>query len=309
MPSVLITDDVSPVLLAGFKEKGWEVEYLPNITREDVLVIIENYEGLIINSKIICDSELLSKAAKLRWIGRLGSGMEVIDTAVCNEKNIFYFNSPDGNAQAVAEHALGLLLSLLRNIPKSNQEVKNREWIREPNRGEELRGKTVGIIGFGHTGSAFAKLLSGFDVKVLAHDKYKTNFGANGVKEATPEAIFEEADVLSLHLPLTLETKHYVNDQFLSQFKKSIYLINTSRGKVVESDTLNKNIMNGVLLGVALDVLENEKFDTYSSTEIALFKSLSKLSNVILTPHIAGWTHQSKVKIAESILRQLAPLL
>ncbi len=309
MPSVLITDDVSPVLIAGFEKEDWEVRYLPNISRAEVLDTISAYEGLIINSKIICDNELLSKAVKLRWIGRLGSGMEVIDTAVCNEKNIRYFNSPDGNAQAVAEHALGLLLSLLRNIPKANQEVKNGEWIREANRGEELTGKTVGIIGFGHTGSAFAKLLSGFDVKILANDKYKKDFGTGSVSEATLEDIFEKADVLSLHLPLTLETTHYVNDRFLSQFKKSIYLINTCRGKVIETSILNKNIIDGVLLGVALDVLENEKLATYSSTEKDIIKTLSSFSNVVLTPHIAGWTHQSKIKIAESLLRQLAPLL
>lgn len=309
MPSVLITDDVSPVLIAGFEQKGWIVEYVPNITRSEVIAMIAAYEGLIINSKIICDNELLSKAVKLRWIGRLGSGMEVIDTVICNEKNIRYFNSPDGNAQAVAEHALGLLLSLLRNIPKSNGEVKNGAWIRESNRGEELGGKTVGIIGFGHTGSTFAKLLSGFDVKVLAHDKYKKGFGVNGIKEASLDAIFDAADVLSLHLPLTSETTHYVNENFLAQFRKSIFLINTSRGKVVETAILDKNIISGVLLGVALDVLENEKFDTYSIVETAIFEKLSNLPNVIFTPHIAGWTHQSKIKIAESLLRQLAPLL
>lgn len=309
MPSVLITDDVSPVLIAGFEQKGWIVEFIPNIKRSEVLTAIAMYEGLIINSKINCDNELLSKAIKLRWIGRLGSGMEVIDTSVCNEKNIHYFNSPDGNAQAVAEHALGLLLALLRNIPRANAEVKKEAWIREPNRGEELSGKTVGIIGFGHTGSAFAKLLSGFDVKVLAHDKYKKNFGTSAIEEASLDRIFAQADVLSLHLPLTTETTHYVNENFLTQFKKSIYLINTSRGKVIETAILDKSLISGALLGVALDVLENEKFDTYSFAEKAIFEILSNRQNVIFTPHIAGWTHQSKIKIAESLLRQLAPLL
>jgi D-3-phosphoglycerate dehydrogenase len=233
----------------------------------------------------------------------------VIDTAICNARSIRYFNSPDGNAQSVAEHALGLLLSLLRNIPKASNEVKKGAWIREPNRGEELSGKTIAIIGFGHTGSAFAKVLSGFAVNILAYDKYKKHFSTDTINESTLEAIFEQADVLSIHLPLTLETTHFVDASFLSKFKKPIHLINTSRGKVLNTADLIKEFETGRVLNIGLDVLENEKFDTYSSDEASCLTQLKIHQNVVITPHIAGWTHQSKVKIAMSLLRQLANFL
>ncbi|HEY0262092.1 MAG TPA: NAD(P)-dependent oxidoreductase, partial [Chitinophagales bacterium] len=200
---VLITDDVHPALINGLRELNYEVDFLPEITFLDVKNVIADYEGLVINSKIFCGEELLNEAVKLRWIGRLGSGMEVIDTKICEQKGIAYFNSPEGNRNAVAEHALGLLLALMRNIVKANNEVKQNLWIREPNRGEELSGKTVAIIGFGNTGESFAKVLRGFDVKILAYDKYKSNFEF----EATMAQIFQEADIVSLHLPLTDETK------------------------------------------------------------------------------------------------------
>ena len=200
---VLITDDVHPLLIEQLQQLGYEVNFQPNITFEETLEQISPYTGLIINSKILCGLELLDKALNLRWIGRLGSGMEVIDTKACDQRGVKYFNSPEGNRNAVAEHALGLLLNLLNNIAKSNNEVKQGKWIREPNRGEELSGKTVGIIAFGNTGEALAKILRGFNVQVLAYDKYKKGFGNDLVKESALEEIFEKADIVSLHLPLT----------------------------------------------------------------------------------------------------------
>jgi len=305
MKKVLITDAVHPLLITGLEEKGYAITYLPSITFAETLAIIESYQGLIINSKIFCGEELIEKATNLKWIARLGSGMEVINTNCCDAHQIKYFNSPEGNRNAVAEHALALLLNLMNSISTASTEVKEGKWIREPNRGEELSGKTVGIIGFGNTGAAFAKILSGFNVQILAYDKYKTNFGNEQVKEATLQEIFEEADVLSLHLPQTLETIQWIDSDFLKQFIKSIYLINTSRGKVIKTIDLINALQENNIKAVGLDVLENEKLQTLTIIEKDCFEKLIKNKNVIITPHIAGWTHESKQKIAEVVLSKL----
>lgn len=302
---VLITDDVHPLLIDQLKQMGYEVDYLPQITFEETLNSISVYTGLIINSKMFCGSELLNKATNLRWVGRLGSGMEVIDTNACDKKGIKYFNSPEGNRNAVAEHALGLLLNLLNNITKSNNEVKTGKWIREPNRGEELSGKTVGIIAFGNTGQAFAKILRGFDVQVLAYDKYKKKFGDGFVKETMLEEIFMKADIVSLHLPLITDTKYMVDEKFLNSFHKPIYLINTSRGMVLKTTALLAAIQSGKVKAAALDVLENEKINHLNQDEKQWFDELINNQKVILTPHIAGWTIESKRKIAEVIISTL----
>lgn len=298
---VLITDDVHPLLIKGLQELNYESDFRPEISFAETKAIIAEYEGLIINSKIYCGEELLNEAVKLRWIGRLGSGMEVIDITLCEQKGIAYFNSPEGNRNAVAEHALGLLLSLLRNIVKSNNEVKQNLWIREPNRGEELSGKTVGIIGFGNTGQAFAKVLRGFDVKILAYDKYQSGFEF----EASLEQIFEEAEVLSLHLPLTGETEYWIDAAFLSRFRKPLHLINTSRGKVLQTADIFPFLESRRIKGIALDVLENEKLDRLSEEQGEALKKLQKYNNIILTSHIAGWTQESKLKIAETIIHRV----
>jgi D-3-phosphoglycerate dehydrogenase len=306
MPKVLITDDVSELLLQGLPALGYEYDFLPEITFAEVIGIIKHYEGLVINSKIQCGAELLTHATKLKWIGRLGSGMEVIDTNLCNSMGIRYFNTPSGNCQAVAEHAVGMLLSLMRNITIANNEVNNGEWIREANRGEELSGKTIAILGFGNTGEAFAKVLSGFDVKVLAYDKYKQGYTNHYVSESSYDEMFEKADVLSLHLPLTEETIFSVNSHFLSNFSKPIYLLNTSRGKVLKTEDLIPLFENGKLKGAGLDVLENEKINELSESEQKLFSALQKEKRVLLTPHIAGWTHESKRKIALKVLENIS---
>ena len=302
---VLITDDVHILLIEGLQQMGFEVVFRPDISFEETLAAIEPFTGLIINSKIFCGPELLDKAPKLKWIGRLGSGMEVIDRAACDARGVKYFNSPEGNRNAVAEHALGLLLNLMNNITKSNNEVKAGKWIREPNRGEELSGKTVGIIAFGNTGEAFAKILSGFDVQILAYDKYKSGFGNEAVKESSLEEIFEKADIVSLHLPLTDETKYMVDESFLNSFRKPIYLINTSRGKVLKTTALLSAIRSGKVKAAAMDVLENEKIAQLNAQEQEWFDALCKEERIILTPHIAGWTIESKRKIAEVVLSTL----
>ena len=304
----LITDDVHPLLTEQLREMDYEVDFRPEISFEETLEVIADYEGLVINSKIFCGAELLDRAARLKWVGRLGSGMEVIDKVSCDKKGVRYFNSPEGNRNAVAEHALGLLLNVMNNITKSNNEVREGKWIREPNRGEELSGKTIGIFAFGNTGEAFARVLRGFDVKVLAYDKYRKGFGSDFVKESTPEEIFAEADIVSLHLPLTEETKYMANEHFFERFKKPIYLINTSRGKVLKTTALISAVQSGKVKAAGLDVLENEKISKLNNDEQEWFDGLIKEQRIILTPHIAGWTHESKRKIAEVVVERVKAL-
>lgn len=304
----LITDDVYPLLIEQLQGLGYIVDFRPEITAEETASVIAPYTGLIINSKIFCGEELLSKAPNMKWVGRLGSGMEVIDTKACEAHGVKYFNSPEGNRNAVAEHALGLLLNILNNISISYNEIRQGQWIREPNRGTELSGKTVGIIAFGNTGEAFSKVLGGFDVRILAYDKYKKGFGNDRVKEASMEEIFAEADIVSLHLPLTSETQHMADEAFFGRFAKPIYLINTSRGKVVKTTALLHAVQSGHVKAAALDVLENEKISKLSSPEQEWFDGLIAEKRILLTPHIAGWTHESKRKIAEVVIQRIKQL-
>lgn len=305
---VLITDDLHPLLKEGLEADGYEVNYRPDISPEQVLVIIENYTGLVINSKVAANEELLSKATNLKFVCRAGSGLEVIDLPCAKAHNIAAFNSPEGNRNAVGEQSLGMLLSLMNNIVIANAETKKGEWLREKNRGEELSGKTVGLIAYGNTGQAFAKLLRGFDVQVLAYDKYLTGFGNEYVKESSLQGIFDNADVLSLHLPLTAETQYMIDYHFLSSFKKPFWLLNTSRGKVLRMADMLQCIEEGKIKGAGLDVLENEKLASYTGEEKALYAKLTANPKVILTPHIAGWTQESKRKIAETLLQKIRRL-
>ena len=302
MAKVLITDGVHQLLVNGLEDRNYEVDYQPNIKLDEVHAIISDYEGIIINTKTVIDRSLLDKATQLKFIGRLGSGLEIIDLEYTQEKGIYCFNTPEGNRNAVAEHALGLILNLFNNINISANEVASAVWNREENRGEELEGKTVGIIGYGNTGQSFAKKLRGFDVEVLGYDKFKSNFGNEFVKEVQLEDIYKKADVLSLHLPLTDDTFNWLDEVRINRFEKDFYLINTSRGKVLKQADLLKYLQKSKILGAGLDVLENEKLATFDKAEKYVFEGLNSLKNVIITPHIAGWTHQSKLKIAQVIL-------
>ena len=302
MAKVLITDGVHQLLITGLEDRNYEVDYQPNIKLDEVHAIISDYEGIIINTKTVIDRSLLDKATQLKFIGRLGSGLEIIDLEYTQEKGIYCFNTPEGNRNAVAEHALGLILNLFNNINISANEVASAVWNREENRGEELDGKTVGIIGYGNTGQLFAKKLRGFDVEVLGYDKFKSNFGNEFVKEVQLEEIYKKADVLSLHLPLTDDTFNWLDELRINRFEKDFYLINTSRGKVLKQADLLKYLQKSKILGAGLDVLENEKLATFDKAEKYVFEGLNSLKNVIITPHIAGWTHQSKLKIAQVIL-------
>jgi D-3-phosphoglycerate dehydrogenase len=302
---ILISDSVHSLLQEGLEADGFEVDYRPNASPEEVLPIIENYEGLVLNSKIYAGKELLDRAINLKFICRIGSGLDIIDLDYAKQKKVIVFNSPEGNRGSVAEHALGMLLNLMNNISKADKEIRNKTWKREENRGYELAGKTVGLIAFGNTAQAFAKVLRGFDVKILAYDKYYHGFANDKVTEATLEEIFEQADVLSLHLPLTTETKHMIDYKFLSSFKKPIWLINTSRGKVLRTEDLLRALKEGKIIAAGLDVFENEKLDSLNENESRDFEQLIADHRLLLTPHIAGWTHESKKRIAEVLLEKI----
>ncbi len=310
---ILFIESTHEVLVEMLNNKGFICDYKPEITNDEIFNIIGNYEGVITRSKIPFDKKLIDKASRLKFIGRVGSGMENIDVEYANKKKIICLNAPEGNRDAVGEHAVALLLNLFNKICIANNEVRQGIWHREENRGLEIGGKTIGIIGYGNTGSAFARKISGFGATILAYDKYKTNYSDGIITESTLNNIFEEADIISLHVPLTDETTYMVDNSFLEKFKKNIYLINTSRGKVVNTNDVANAICSGKILGTGLDVLEYEKssFKNLHINEIPKpLKTLIESDKVILSPHVAGWTVESKYKLAtvlaEKIIKHFA---
>lgn len=308
---VLVTDGVHPVMFEGLERLGFSYDYLPEISLTEVHDVIHEYEGIVVNSKIIADKVLFDKAKKLIFIARLGSGMEIIDQVYAKEKGIHVINSPEGNRNAVAEHALGLLLSLANNFIRADKEIRMKFWDREKNRGFEIQGKTIGLIGFGHTGGTFGKKLAGLEMNVLAYDKYKKDYVHHFpyIKESSLEEIQSQADIISLHLPLNKETKHYVDDAFLSKCKKGVIIMNTSRGGIVDTEALIAALKSEQVSGACLDVFENEKPNTFSEEEYLMYDELYAFGNVILTPHVAGWTHESKFKLSNVILEKLKKVL
>lgn len=302
---VLITAKTHPYLIEQLENKGYEVTYLPAVTYDEVYREIGECTGLIVTTRIHVDKKMIDQAGQLQWIGRLGSGMELIDVPYAESKGIHCVSSPEGNRDAVGEQAVGMLLCLLNNVLKSSLELREGIWERDGNRGYELNGKTVAIIGYGNTGSTFAHKLQGFDVNILAYDKYKTGFGTTAVKESTMEEIFREADVVSLHLPLTAETKYLGNSAFFASFARPVWFMNVARGKLVNNRDLIAALSNGVLAGACLDVLENEKLATYNEEEKEQLAWLLKANNVVVTPHIAGYSHQASIKMARIVLEKL----
>jgi D-3-phosphoglycerate dehydrogenase len=302
---IIITAPAPAFLMETLTHKGYEVVYEPAISYEALLKIIDSARGLIVTTRLKIDAPMLNNAKQLKWIGRIGSGMELIDTEFAASKNIQCYSSPEGNCTTVGEHALGLLLSLMNRIASSYTQIKNGQWLRDSNRADELTGKTIGIIGFGNTGAAFAKVLSGFDVKILAHDIYKTNFETAQIKQASLQQIQSEAEVISLHLPLTELTHHYANDSFFNACLQKPYFISTCRGAVTHTDALLKALQNQLVRGVGLDVLENEQLDTYTPLELARLKALTDFPNFILTPHIAGYSQEAYIKMSQILLGKL----
>lgn len=355
---VLITDDVHSALLLGLDAAGFEYDYEPNITETEVREIIGNYIGLVINSKIKADRSLLEAGTRLRFVGRVGSGMEIVDRVYASERGIAILSTPEGNRNAVAEHALGMLLSLANNLNRANLEVKKMDWQREKNRGFELRGKTIGIVGFGHTGSSFAAKLIGLGMNILVYDKYLPhgflekmpfpvshlryprfdtaygeeagkdkkfsssyatrkyssdlgrdydglNFEFSTIEEASLATIEEQADIISFHLPLTTDTKHLVDARFIKKCAKNPILINTSRGEVIKTADLIAALKSGKVRGACLDVFENEKTATYTEGDKLLYKKLFAFDNVVVSPHIAGWTEESKERLATMLLKKI----
>lgn len=305
---VLLLDTNHPVLEERLMQAGFSCDHFPDLNIEELNGIIGKYSGIIVRSRFKLGSELLARAEMLSFIGRVGAGMEGIDVDYADQAGIRCFNAPEGNRNAVGEQAMGMLLAMMNHLLRVDAEVRNAIWIREGNRGHELEGKTVGIIGYGNTGGAFAKKLSGFDCQVLAYDKYKTGFSDQYVTETDMARIFAEADILSLHVPLNDETSYLVNSEYLSKFKKDVWMINTSRGKVVNTADLVEALDKGQIRGAALDVLEYESssFENLDEAELpSPLKALLASDKVILSPHIAGWTIESKLKLAEVISNKI----
>lgn len=308
---ILFIDSNHPSLHETLEKAGHQCDLNYHWTKEEIENHIHLYDGIVIRSKIKITKEIIDKASRLKFIARAGAGMENIDVTYAESKGIRCLHGPEGNRDAVAEQAIAMLLALFNNLFRANKEVREGKWIRERNRGVELMGKTVGIIGYGNMGNAFAERLTGFGVKILAYDKYKKNYGDNFIIETTMEELFEQADVLSLHVPLTAETHYLVNDEFINRFKKNIYIINTSRGKCLNTSDLVKNMKTGKVSGACLDVLEYEmaSFEALDTKEFPeAFQYLIRSNDVVLSPHIAGWTHESNEKIAKVLAQKIMGL-
>jgi D-3-phosphoglycerate dehydrogenase len=304
--TVLLTGPAHPILARSLQAAGYSVLDKPAITEAELLSLLSTCVGLVLTTRIKADRNLLQQATALQWIGRLGSGMELVDTTYAQEKGITCYSSPEGNRLAVAEHALGMILGLLHKIAAADRQVRAKKWLREENRGTELTGKTIGIIGYGNTGSELARLLAPFQVKVLAYDLFKTGFSHNYIEEASVALIQEKADIISLHVPLTSITKEMVDASFLHQLQKAPLLLNTARGEIISIPALLNALDQGLVRGAALDVLPNETLSSFSAVENEQLASLSARDNVLLTPHIAGYSHEAFERMAVVLLEKLS---
>lgn len=307
MPQVLITaKEVHDIIPDGLKKLGYEVSHVPEPSEVDLLEIIAEYEGIIITTYTKLNQKVLDQATNLKFIGRVGSGIENIDIKTAQDKGIEIMSSPEGNANAVGEHALGLLLNVMNKISQANQEVKKGIWQREENRGEELDGKTVGIIGLGHTGSAFVRKLKGFDVKVLAYDKFKTHYGTDWIQEVELNELLEKSDVISLHIPYLEENYHFINREKIAKMHRNPYLIHTCRGEVIDTIAVLDALKSNAIKGLGIDVYEDEPWTKGKNVSLETYQELFSLDQVIATPHIGGWTKESKIKLAQILMDKIA---
>jgi len=307
-PKVLITESMHECIIPMLHEAGYEVHYEPKITREEILKILSNYTGVIVRSKTPIDKEFIEYGDNLRFIARSGAGMDQVDIETAEKRNISLLNAPEGNRDAVGEHTVGLLLTLINKINLGNIQVREKIWDREGNRGIELLNRTFGIIGFGNMGEAVSKRLTGFGCKIIAYDKYKSGFGTEDVEEVSLEELKQRSDIVSFHVPLTPETRFYVDNQFIEEFSKNIILLNTARGEIINLSTLVKLLNSGKIIGAGLDVLENEKMAKLTPEQEKLMNELFAMNNVIFTPHVAGWTTESYIKISETLGNKIKAL-
>ncbi len=302
---ILIVDEMHPSLIEMLDADGWNYEYAPGLKRNEILETVGLYEGLMIRSKTAVDTEFLDRAPKLKFIARAGAGLDLVDIPAVEARGIALFHAGEGNRDAVGEHVLGMLLGLFNNIVRADRQVRQAIWDREGNRGVELMGKTVGLIGYGNNGSATARRLSGFGCRVLAYDKYKEHYGNANASEASLEQITDEADIVSLHIPLTEESYHLVDGAFIDGMKKPFYLVNAARGEVADLAAVVAGLESGKIKGACLDVLENEKLGKLTPAQQEVFDYLATSDKVVLTPHVGGWTHESYVRINEVLCRQI----
>jgi D-3-phosphoglycerate dehydrogenase len=311
MKKVLIIDKVHPIIREELTAMGFRCEEFPDYMKADYEAVVPGYTGIVIRSKINIDKTVIDRAVKLKFIARVGSGLENIDVEYAESHGIRCLNSPEGNRDAVGEHTVGMLLALLNNICRANIQVRQGKWIREGNRGLEIKGKTIGIIGYGNMGGAFAQRLKGFEAELISYDKYKTGYSDEHVRESSMDELWATADIVSLHVPLTEETQYLANGEFFKKFRKDIFFLNTSRGKVVNTTELVMALISGKVKGAALDVLEFEdsSFEVLMGDITEDLRYLLEADNVILTPHIAGWTVESNVKLARVLVEKIGRVM
>lgn len=308
MKKVLIIDDLHPSIKEMLSEINLDNLYNPAITREEILKQKDDYVGMLVRSKTYLDKEVLDNFPSLKFIGRAGAGVDLIDLEEVKARNISLINAPEGNRDALAEHALAILLSMMNNTVRGHQEIESYIWKREANRGYELGSLTVGLVGYGFMGQAFAKRLKALGCTILAYDKYKTGFSDEFVTESTMKEIYEKADVFTIHVPLEKDTEFMLDDNFFNSFKKPIWFTNTARGKVLKTEALYNAIKNRRVFGAALDVLENEKPQKWTTEFKELVSKLFKTEKFHLTPHVGGWTHESYLKINEVLIEKIKRL-
>ncbi len=300
---VLIAAPVHRILTDGLTDLGYECVAHEQINQQMAFGLVTDCVGIITSTRLQLNKELINAAPLLQWIGRMGSGMEVVDVPYAQEKGIACYSSPEGNCNAVGEHALGMLLGLIRRIGWSQNEIVNGVWKRDENRGRELEGKTVGIIGYGHTGAAFAKKLMGFDVRIIAYDKYNPDGVPPHIERCiTMDELLDEADIISFHVPLQEDTMHYCSARFIESMLKPFILINTSRGPVVDTLAVYEAVKQGKIMGVCLDVFEHEPLLAMNDAELQALKGMLSMPNCVATPHIAGYTHEALYKMSKTLL-------